>query len=326
MSSKNKSTRKLNLHPKNQHNSLYDFALLCLKHPALKSYVYRLEGRDSIDFSQPTAVINLNSALLKTYYNIQYWELPQGYLCPPIPGRVDYIHYLADLLQTCLGNEQIAGNRVTVLDIGTGASCIYPILGQRCYRWSFVASDIDPVSVASAYKIIHKNKQLSKYIKVKKQENSSRFFEGIIAAKHSIDLTMCNPPFHSSLSEAMQGNSRKRHNLDKKRKIINRPSNPSPLNFGGQKAELFCPGGELTFIKSMIAESTSHAHQVLYFTCLVSKKEHLFPLKVCLKKYQAADVQVIEMSQGNKISRFIAWSFLDKAQRQRWCKDKLAVR
>ncbi|NRA20613.1 MAG: RlmF-related methyltransferase, partial [Oceanospirillaceae bacterium] len=152
------------------------------------------------------------------------------------------------------------------------------------------------------------------------QAKADETFFGAIQKGEKFDLTICNPPFHASAKEAAQASTRKLINLKGER------VKEKVLNFGGQKAELFCPGGELTFIKSMIAESTSHAHQVLYFTCLVSKKEHLFPLKVCLKKYQAADVQVIEMSQGNKISRFIAWSFLDKAQRQRWCKDKLAVR
>jgi 23S rRNA (adenine1618-N6)-methyltransferase len=39
-----------------------------------------------------------------------------------------------------------------VLDIGTGASCIYPILGQTVYQWHFVASDIDPISINTAKK------------------------------------------------------------------------------------------------------------------------------------------------------------------------------
>ena len=83
------------------------------------------------------------------------------------------------------------------------------------------------------------------------------------------------------------------------------------LNFGGQKAELWCPGGELAFIRNMIKESKAYQSQVLWFTCLVSKKEHLSKLKFSLKKAQASQVKVVNMAQGQKISRFIAWSFFE---------------
>jgi len=42
----------------------------------------------------------LNTALLFKYYNIQSWNFPDDNLCPPISGKVDYIHHLADLLKT----------------------------------------------------------------------------------------------------------------------------------------------------------------------------------------------------------------------------------
>lgn len=83
------------------------------------------------------------------------------------------------------------------------------------------------------------------------------------------------------------------------------------LNFGGQKAELWCPGGELAFIGRMIKESKTYQKQVFWFTCLVSKKDHLSKLKLSLKKSHAKQVKVINMAQGQKVSRFIAWSFYD---------------
>jgi 23S rRNA (adenine1618-N6)-methyltransferase len=51
---------------------------------------------ETIDFSDPEAVKSLNQALLISYYDIQMGY--SHYLCPPIPGRADYIHYIADLL------------------------------------------------------------------------------------------------------------------------------------------------------------------------------------------------------------------------------------
>lgn len=306
------------LHPRNLHNGDYDLDLLCLKQPLLSRHIHELKGRKTLDFSDPLAVLNLNAALLKAHYNIAHWQIPKHYLCPPIPGRVDYIHYLSDLLNSCDPANNLVNTSIKVVDIGTGASCIYPILGQRSYQWSFIASDIDPVSIASAELIINANKGLAKKIKIVHQTNSTKVFKDVIGVGQQIDLTMCNPPFHSSLEEAMAGNKRKRENLQKNRHMNTSAIAANRLNFGGQKAELFCPGGELKFIKDMMIESQQYAGQVLYFSCLVSKSDHLNSLKKCLKMIKAQDIQVINMSQGNKVTRFIAWSFLNQKQRQAW--------
>jgi hypothetical protein len=100
-------------------------------------------GTESIDFANPAAVKALNQALLKKFYDIAHWDIPPGYLCPPIPGRADYIHHVADLLA---GEHEVAiprGPSVAVLDIGIGANCVYPIVGCHDYGWQFVGTDID---------------------------------------------------------------------------------------------------------------------------------------------------------------------------------------
>lgn len=322
MSRSNSATKKQNLHSRNQHREGYDFTQLCRLYPALNPYVTENHKRKTINFSDPKAVLALNSALLKTYYRIDLWQIPDGYLCPPIPGRVDYIHYLAQLLESL--DPKLDHRSVTALDIGTGASCIYPILGQRCYQWRFLASDIDPISVKCAQEITKLNNGLSKFIKVKLQKNSNHFFNSIINPTQKVDITLCNPPFHSSLAQALQGNQRKQVNLDKSRAKRNPKSTSqlhsqsASLNFGGQKAELFCEGGELKFIKDMIAQSREYQAQVLYFTCLVSKGDNLNLLKKALKAVKAKDIQIIKMSQGQKVSRFIAWSFHDETARKQW--------
>ena len=195
MTLKKSAVNKAKLHPKNLHNDHYDFTRLEESHPPLSQHTYQLRGRTTLDFSDSDAVIQLNCALLKAYYKIDHWHIPDGYLCPPIPGRVDYIHYLADLLQKTCPDSPINSPKITVLDIGTGASCIYPILGQRCYQWSFIGSDIDPISVNTAKQITVANKGLAKRVKIKQQKSPDSFFEGILNSHVKIDLTMCNPPF-----------------------------------------------------------------------------------------------------------------------------------
>ncbi len=313
---------KPQLHPRNRHNQGYDFIALSKALPALKAFVKKNDyGNLSIDFANADAVKALNSALLKQYYQIDFWDIPKGYLCPPIPGRVDYIHYLNDLLVATNKQMFSAGNNVNVLDIGTGASCIYPLLGQRQYQWHFTATDIDPISIKVAENIVKANPKLKNSITCELQTQAEHIFKGIIKADKHYALTMCNPPFHSSIEQATKGSERKWQNLNKN-KSLKQPQGSANLNFGGQKAELWCPGGELNFIEKMITESRDFSQQVLWFTCLVSKKDNIGPLKQALKKAQVKQLKVVNMAQGQKVSRFIAWSFLTPEQQQHWCQQQ----
>lgn len=301
-----KAKIKTALHKKNAHRHGYDFNALLKAHVTLKAFIISNphNQQSTIDFGNADAVKALNIALLKYHYQIAQWDFPQGYLCPPIPGRVDYLHYLNDLLS----NTKVAQKqKTTVLDIGTGATCIYPILGARVYDWNFVASDIDPLSVKAAKVNIAANKNIAKHIHCRLQKNSDEIFHNIIQPNEFYQLTMCNPPFHKSLSDASVGTNRKWKNLKRNIPIEKKDK----LNFGGQKAELWCQGGELAFIQKMIKESVHYQKQVNWFTCLVSKKDHLSKIKLYLKKAQAKQVKVINMAQGQKISRFIAWRFSD---------------
>lgn len=293
-----KIKKKGELHPKNPHKGKYNFKLLVKNLPELKKYLKKNpRGEETIDFSDNKGVILLNKALLKTYYDIDNWDIPKGFLCPPIPGRADYIHYIAGLLK---------GKRkgVKVLDIGTGANCIYPIIGSQSYNWDFVASEIDPKSIENAKKIVDSNKVLKNKITLKLQKNRENIFEGIIEKNDKFDLTMCNPPFHASLEDALKANKRKVNNLNKKNKKVKKG-----LNFGGQKAELWCPGGERLFLKKMAEESLRFSSQVTWFTSLISNKDNIKPTQKLLYKLGAKDIKILEMSQGQKISRILAWTF-----------------
>ncbi len=300
------------LHPRNPHQGRYDLKALIALVPELKGHLkLNPRGEETVDFANEDAVRLLNQGLLAQHYQVQHWNIPAGYLCPPIPGRADYIHYAADLLQE-------KNKHVRVLDIGTGANCIYPIIGSRSYGWHFVASDIDPVAVNTARLIVESNSILKKKIKVTLQKNKAAIFHGIIGKEEVFDLTLCNPPFHASLAEANAGTARKQKNLDKhkaKNKAFESVSNGGSnnttdgRNFGGQKAELWCEGGELAFLKRMIAESKDFSEQVRWFTSLVSKSEHVKPLQKLLTQVGAKKVKVVTMSQGQKISRMLAWSY-----------------
>ena len=308
------------LHIRNKHKNGYDFDLLCKSTPELKQYVFTNKYEtQTIDFSNSKAVLALNCSLLMTYYGMTYWQIPDGFLCPPIPGRADYIHYLADLLKETNNGKIPHKKTIQALDIGTGANCIYPIIGATQYHWNFIATDINEIALKSANKIVTKNTRLHAKIKLVAQLNQQHIFKGIIEPQQRIDITLCNPPFHRSEDAANQGTERKWKNLTGNKSKQKAPL--SQLNFGGKQNELWCEGGELQFIKNMIKESQYYSAQVLWFTCLISKKEHVRPLQLALKKVKKCTIKVISMKQGQKVSRFIAWSFLTDEEKQGWCSN-----
>lgn len=308
---------KSRLHPRNKHRERYDFKSLTETCPALASFVKLNDyGDESIDFFDPEAVKMLNKALLQHYYDIQNWDIPAGYLCPPIPGRADYLHHMADLLYSKWYGKVLPTAKIKCLDIGVGANCIYPVIGNKTYAWSFIGADIDPVSIASASKIVESNPSLKGKIELRLQPVPKDFFRGIIQKDELVDLTICNPPFHASLKDAQSGTMRKLKNL--KREKVLRPV----LNFGGQNNELWCEGGEERFVKDMIFQSRQFATSCFWFSTLISKESNLKGTYKVLKQVQAAEVKTIEMGQGNKTSRIVAWTFLSREQQETWMNSR----
>jgi 23S rRNA (adenine1618-N6)-methyltransferase len=296
------------LHPRNKHHQPYDFAALCAALPELSAFVRdNGYGLMSIDFANARAVKTLNQALLKAVYAIQHWQLPEQFLCPAVPGRVDYLHYLADLVAALNKGKVPTGSRVKLLDTGCGANLIYPLLAQAEYGWKVTASELDPQAIAAAQLLIEHN-QLQHKIELRQQFNSSQIFKGIIQNDDWFDFTLCNPPFHESAEQALAGSERKAKNLGQ---------NATVLNFAGRSHELWCEGGEAAFIRRMIDESQQYAKQVLWFSSLVSKQENVASLQQQLSRL-GAEQKLIAMQQGNKQSRILAWSFMPAKQQQLW--------
>lgn len=306
------STEKISLHTRNLHRNPYDFDLLISCVPELKHYVFvNVHGTATINFSIPEAVKLLNKALLLHFYNIRNWDIPDTNLCPPIPGRADYVHYIADLLVGEKG-EIPTGDSVKGLDIGVGANLVYPLIAHKSYGWKMLGTDINEDSLKNARHILDQNPDLLSAIQLQHQPDSRQIFKGIIAPEDRFTFSMCNPPFHDSKESMIKGNLRKTKNLNKGK------AQKTLLNFGGQQSELWCEGGELRFITDMIAESVLYSSQVLWFTCLVSKKDNLYKLTTLLKKIKAVDFKTIDMAQGQKVSRILAWTFIPEKDRKTW--------
>lgn len=291
------------MHPKNIHNSSYNFQELIKSNVTLKSFVFVNQyGTETIDFADEKAVLQLNKSLLAYHHDVQNWSIPTGYLCPPIPSRADYLYYLKDLLD----EESVKNSIIQGLDIGVGANCIYPILASQLFDWKMVGTDIDKIAVQSAIKNVESSDKLKENIQIRHQESNANIFKGVIKENEYFDFTICNPPFHASEKEANAAAIRKVRNLKSDSKV---DENTIKLNFGGKSNELWCNGGEALFIKRMIKQSVEFRNQVNWFTTLVSKSENLKAIYKLLDK-EKAEYKTINMEQGNKKTRFVAWRFL----------------
>jgi len=304
-----KPAKQTLFHPRNRHQGHYDFAALIKACPDLAPFVIRTPyGDPSINFADPTAVKALNRALLKLVYAVDHWDIPAGYLCPPIPGRADYLHCLADLLAKDHSGVIPQGKKVRVLDIGVGANCVYPLIGHAEYGWQFVGADIDQFALNNAQAIIDANPGLGQAITLRHQPEPKAMFQHIVETDEFFDLTLCNPPFHTSAAEARKGSQRKWENLGKAAHSKHAPT----LNFGGHANELWCQGGEEAFVGRMIAESALFARNCLWFSSLIAKSASLPGVYRALERAGVSRHETISMAQGQKQSRMIAWTFFDQ--------------
>jgi 23S rRNA (adenine1618-N6)-methyltransferase len=308
---------KISLHHRNRHQGKYDFKILGENFPALIPYVHVNQyDNETIDFSDPVAVKLLNTSLLKQYYDIEFWEFPENFLCPPVPGRADYIHYVADLIKSTYDQKGLENAKIKCLDIGVGANCIYPIIGIKEYGWKFIGSEIDQLAFKACQKIIENNSLLKGNVELRHQSNSKNIFHGILKKGEFIDLSICNPPFHASIAEAVKGTQRKWKNLK------NIDKDDEFLNFGGRYAEIATRGGEKKFIREMIFQSKDFSTSCFWFSTLVSKKSNIGGIIQLLRSAEALDIKVIPMGQGNKISRIVAWTYLNSKQQRLWKRRK----
>ncbi|WP_160067817.1 23S rRNA (adenine(1618)-N(6))-methyltransferase RlmF [Sphingobacterium bovisgrunnientis] len=289
------------MHKRNKHLHGYDLKKLKAAYKGLSSHIIQLNEKDTIDFSNPKSVLELNKALLIADYKLKYWNIMPNSLCPAVPGRADYIHHLADLLATTNNGEIPTGKDVKILDIGTGSSVIYPIIGAQEYNWDFIGTEIDRGSIQQGEVNVNKNIWLKKKIKLRFQDERENILDGIMFPEDKFDAVISNPPFFKSREDNWTKSTKKFQNLKKGTEA------PTVQNFAGHPNELWCSGGEKAFITKLIYDSQKYKKQIKWTTSLVSSKDHLKPLISVLEYHKAAQVEVIEMTQGQKKMRILAW-------------------
>ncbi|EFJ19446.1 hypothetical protein SELMODRAFT_110877 [Selaginella moellendorffii] len=291
--------RKRSTHPRNRYaEGSPDFAALAARYASFARYV-RINpstGRGSIDWRDYAATRELTRVLLDCDYGILGWWIPDGQLCPAVTNRANYIHWIEDLLQGFPAPGKNAEGGVLGLDIGTGASAIYPLLGASLRGWKFVATDVTSVALEWGRRNIAANPHLMELIEVRSaaknggedEEENHRLLVGVVKDEEIFDFSMCNPPFFESMEEAGM--------------------NPRTA-CGGTPEEMVCAGGEAGFVSRLIRESVELGTKIHWYTSMVGKKSSLKALKAEIRGCGATMVKTTEFVQG-KTSRWgLAWSF-----------------
>ncbi len=288
-------------HPKNQHRGNYPFEQLAETNPTLRKFlVPKSKGIGvTLDFSNTEAVRCLNQSILQHFYGIIDWRIPPGYLCPAVPGRIDYLHHLKDLI-TPLNSQ-----KVVMLDIGTGANGIYALLAASHFDWSGIAVDVNPGALKNVKSILSANPTIESNIELRLQTEGTQILSGVIEPQDRISVTICNPPFYDSETASNLAHQ-KRHQTHQKRSL---PSDPLIRSMQGRSPELIYPGGEVEFVKKLIRESSGFRKQISWFTTLLSKASSLNLLESELTKANVSEIRIIPMKHGNKTTRILAWRY-----------------
>ncbi|MEE6468782.1 hypothetical protein FKM82_008379 [Ascaphus truei] len=285
------------MHPRNRYKDKPpDFAYLASQYPDFKLHVnMNLAGRVSLNFKDPEAVRALTCTLLKEDFGLSI-DIPLERLIPTVPLRLNYIHWVEDLI-SYHDSDKTALRRG--IDIGTGASCIYPLLGATLNGWYFLATEVDDICFNYATKNVERNK-LSDLIKVVKVPQKTLLMDALKEESEIIyDFCMCNPPFFANQLEAQGVNSRNPR----------RPP-PSSVNTGGV-TEIMAEGGELEFVKRIIHDSLQLKKRLRWYSCMLGKKCSLAPLKEELRIHGVPKVAHTEFYQGRTMRWALAWSFYD---------------
>lgn len=295
------------IHARNKNIGRYDLQALVKTTPDLANFIQpNVKGEDTIDFKNPVAIKSLNTALLHYYYGIEYWDFPDTFICPSIPNKADYVHHMADLLMESNFGSLPKGDKITCLDLGMGASCIYPIVGITEYDWNFVGSDIDEKSIIAAQTIVNKNEVLKAKMECKIQANPKDFFYSIIAKEAKVDLAICNPPLYANVEEAQTETQKK----------------SAPFTMAEIGSEIIYEGGETGFLQRYVKESKKFSDNCFWFSALVHKSSNQKGMVDFLQEIGATQTKTIPMGLGNKASQIIAWTFLNKAEQADWKKSR----
>ncbi|ETN82298.1 hypothetical protein NECAME_02035 [Necator americanus] len=270
-------------------------------------------GKVFVNFQEDGAVRSLAKALLKKDFDLEV-ELPHGCLVPRVPQRLNYILFVEDLLELNHIKKDIVG-----IDIGTGASCVYALLGARWAGWRFVATEADKTAAMAAFNNVARNglSQLVKVVHV--SEHSSSLIKDLARQFSDLQFSfcMCNPPFFQSCEtdkrfsvDTTSGSLLNECTTDSE-EAERAPPRSATL---ARRGELEVEGGEVAFVGRLIDDSVLLQTQVSIYTTMLGKKSSITALSRRLSRIDGVRFTVSTLSQGRTQRWVLAWTFLPHIQ------------
>ncbi|KAK6916694.1 METTL16/RlmF family [Dillenia turbinata] len=328
------------IHPKNRYSdSPPDFSLLASLYPSFKPFVfYTRDCRPRIDWTDFNATRELTRVLLLHDHGLNWW-IPDGQLCPTVPNRSNYIHWIEDLLASDIITKINTDlNNVRGFDIGTGANCIYPLVGASLLGWNFVGSDVTDVALEWAEKNVKSNPHISELIEIRKvpcaekdlsgQDSSNCDGESSTNPLEEVKPLESSPPMMASSEDTnylgppiLLGVVKDGEKYDFC--MCNPPFfesmeeaglNPR-TSCGGTPEEMVCQGGERAFITRIIEDSVKLKQIFRWYTSMVGKKSNLKSLISKLRDVGVTIVKTTEFVQGQTSRWGLAWSFMSPAKK-----------
>ena len=271
-----------------------DFLTLIKEFPELKKYILKQnednEEEFQFDWSNNELSLLMDKSILNYYFNIKYYDIPKGFLIPPIPSRINYINLINSIITKLIKDIDI--KNIIGIDIGTGANIIYPILGYSIYKWKFICTEINKEAYNNAKLILQKN-NLENNINIIKQNNKDNIFISILNRENKYIFSMCNPPYYNYENEIKLE--------DKKR--------DNEYNFD----EIYYKNGEFGFFQRYFEESICYKNNVFLYTILIGKKINAENIYDKLSSYNDI-IKIYNMQKiltGNNVRYIIYWSFFN---------------
>ncbi|CAL1294725.1 unnamed protein product [Larinioides sclopetarius] len=277
------------MHERNIYKDRPDFAKIAIDYPEFRKYaIPNRKGKLHVNFNDPNALRMVTRVLLKKDFELDV-EIPDGYLIPTVPQRLNYILWIEDLLTILPKNSE----NVSGIDIGTGPCAILSLLGSKKNGWHFVSTETADEAVQWAKKNIENN-NLESHIKVAKVNKGKVLHDVMVENVENFDFCVCNPPFFE--------------NKDDIRK--KRPRIREKLELFAKKDEIFSDGGEVSFVKQLLKDSLILKDRIRLYSSMFGKKKSFIEMLKELQCIEGISYTKTEFCQGNTIRWGIAWTFI----------------
>ena len=292
--------------------------------------------------------IALTRGLLHWYFDLTLQHIPEKHLCPPVPNRFFYVHWIQTHLLPLLSkesgrfdydsddsegdtNDGALALYPYGLDIGVGANCIYPMLNAKFFRYNMVGTDIDNDALKVAQANVEANHLQGK---IKLFQVAPSYAQQQASSSPSAPESVGGPV--SRALQTWQSSQRPEQREQQRLQFV--MTNPpfydpqeeqtvmTDARVGDGRArtamtvsEGTYPGGEVGFVTDMIADSLRQRNDVelngsllsspLWYSSMLGKKASLVKLqKLLTHTLGPGHVEVTDYGPGQYTRWFLAWT------------------